>query len=126
MTMHTSSGCTLVNQNCLGNQGCGIQGGGSQSYGDGFNNNGGGVYAMEWTSSAIKIWFWPHGSTPDDARGSNPNPACWGNPTANFQGGSNCNIDSHFMNNNIIFDITFCGNLPESNQFPQLQLIHRV
>jgi len=111
MTMHTSSGCTLVNQNCLGNQGCGVQGGGSISYGDGFNNNGGGVYAMEWTSNAINIWFWPQNAVPGDARGSNPNPGGWGNPTSTFQGGSNCNIDSHFAYQNIVFDTTFCGRL---------------
>ena len=109
MTMHTSDGCTMVNENCLGNNGCGVQGGGGISYSDGFNNNGGGVYAMEWTSSAINIWFWPHDSTPGDAYSSNPNPGGWGVPTANFQGGSNCNIDSHFSNNNLIFDTTFCG-----------------
>lgn len=33
----------------------------------------------------------------------------WGTPVVAFNGGSNCDIDSHFANHNIIFDTTFCG-----------------
>jgi hypothetical protein len=75
MTLHTSPGCTMPNQvantmlgavqtlDCNtadnGNAGCGIQATTSNSYGPSFNANGGGIYAMERTSSFIKIWFFP-------------------------------------------------------------------
>lgn len=109
MTMHTSSGCSMVNKDCQGNTGCGVVTGGSASYGDGFNNANGGVYAMEWTSDAINIWFFGRNSVPNGATGDAPDPTTWGNPIASFQGGSGCNIDQHFQNNNIVFDTTFCG-----------------
>ena len=109
MTMHTSQGCTLVNQDCQGNQGCAATGGGPSSYGTGLNSAGGGIFATEWTSDSINIWFFSHGSAPGDISGPNPNPSGWGNPTSSFVGGSGCDIDSHFMNNNLIFDTTFCG-----------------
>ena len=109
MTMHTSEGCTLVNKDCQGNQGCSATGGGSSSYGTGLNSAGGGIYATEWTSDSINIWFFSHGSAPGDISGPNPDPSGWGEPTSSFVGGSGCDIDSHFMNNNIVFDTTFCG-----------------
>jgi len=109
MTMHTSDGCSMAGSSCLANKGCGIDGGGSSSYGDGLNNAGGGVYATEWNSDHINIWFWPKGQAPSDATGANPDPTAWGTPAANFQGGSGCNIDNHFNNMQIVFDTTFCG-----------------
>ena len=109
MTMHTNQGCTLVNQDCQGKQGCSVVAGGSSSYGSGLNSVGGGIYATEWTSNSIKIWFFTHDNAPDDISGPNPNPRRWGNSTSTFVGGSGCDIDSHFNNNNIVFDTTFCG-----------------
>lgn len=106
MTMHTSAGCTLVEQDCLGNKGCTSLGG---AFGNGFNSAGGGVYAMEWTSETINIWYFSRGSIPADINNSNPEPSTWGKPTAEFKGGSGCDIDSHFKDNQIVFDTTFCG-----------------
>jgi hypothetical protein len=116
MTLHTSSGCTINNSGFTGslstsncdvnaagqssNAGCGIQSRSSASYGTGFNNNGGGVYATEWTSSAISVWFFPRSAIPSDISSGNPNPSGWGTPSAFFQG--NCNIDSHFQNQQIV------------------------
>ncbi len=34
---------------------------------------------------------------------------CEANPISTFQGGSNCDIDSHFKDQQIVFDSTFCG-----------------
>lgn len=109
MTMHSNSGCTMVNKICQGFQGCGVQEGGPASFGDGFNSANGGVYAMEWTSTAINIWFFGRNNIPAGATGANPDPSSWGSALASFQGGSGCNIDDHFNNNNIVFDTTFCG-----------------
>jgi hypothetical protein len=124
ITLHTSAGCSISNNggfsgaittpncdvNAAGqptNAGCQIASSDGRSYGSGFNAIGGGVYATEWTSDAIRVWFFPRGSIPSDASGSNPNPAGWGTPMAMFSGG--CNIDSSFQNQQIVFDTTFCG-----------------
>lgn len=68
---------------------------------------GGGIYATEWTGSAISIWFFPSNAVPGDISSGNPNPASWGAPTARFAG--SCDINSHFNDLQIVFDITFCG-----------------
>ncbi|KAL8749892.1 MAG: hypothetical protein Q9184_006624 [Pyrenodesmia sp. 2 TL-2023] len=109
ITMHTGPGCTLAGSSCQGALGCHIKPPGSNNYGTNFNNAGGGVYAMEWTSGYINVWFWPRGSVPSDALGANPSPSTWGAATASFVGGDNCNIDQHFQNNHIVFTTTFCG-----------------
>ncbi|KAL8859957.1 MAG: hypothetical protein Q9178_003506 [Gyalolechia marmorata] len=109
MTMHTGPGCTLAGSSCQGGPGCPIKPEGSNNYGTNLNNAGGGVYAMEWTSGSINIWFFPRNGIPGDISSANPNPSAWGTPTASFVGGDNCNIDQHFMNHNIVFDTTFCG-----------------
>ncbi|KAI0432931.1 family 16 glycoside hydrolase [Xylaria sp. FL1042] len=117
ITLHTASGCSFSqdsfsSQDCGypgdGSTGCGASTGDTQSFGDGFNAIGGGVYALQWTSDAIKIFFFPRTSIPSDIDAGNPDPDNWGTPTASFSGGS-CDIDSNFMNHNIVFDTTFCG-----------------
>ncbi|KAJ5106257.1 hypothetical protein N7456_002932 [Penicillium angulare] len=123
MTLHTSDGCTINNSgfsgtldtsNCYveasgqsSNAGCAITDSSTQSYGDGFNSAGGGVYATEWTSSAINIYFFPSSSIPSDITAGTPDPTTWGTPSASFAG--SCDISSHFSNLQIVFDITFCG-----------------
>ncbi|KAK4690975.1 hypothetical protein P7C71_g5929, partial [Lecanoromycetidae sp. Uapishka_2] len=124
MTLHTSDNCTITDDggftgtlgdtNCYvyasgqpSNAGCSIENQNTQSYGTDFNNIGGGVIATEWTSSDINIWFFPRGSTPADITNGDPDPTTWGEPVAQFQGG--CDIDSHFQNQQIVFDTTFCG-----------------
>lgn len=64
---------------------------------------------MEWTEDAIKIWFFSSGQEPGDILGESPDPTKWATPISTFQGGSNCNIDSHFKDQQIVFDTTFCG-----------------
>lgn len=112
MTAGPQSG-TTQGLNCdgsqNGNEGCGIASNDATSYGTGFNNVGGGVYATEWTSNYIQTWFFPRNSIPADITSGSPNPSGWGTPQSSFQGGSGCNIDSHFANQHLVFDTTFCG-----------------
>jgi hypothetical protein len=121
ITLHTSEGCslggngsvptsTLSTTNCYGNDGCSVGTANAFGYGAGFNLAGGGVYAMEWTSSAIEVYFFPRLLIPADITAGTPNPAGWGTPVASFSG-SGCDIDSHFVNHNIVFDTTFCGDV---------------
>ncbi|KAG4033825.1 hypothetical protein MFRU_004g03280 [Monilinia fructicola] len=125
MSLHTSANCTMPNQGnaqlgninseqCDGtlnnNAGCGSTAqAGNSTYGKSFNSNGGGVYATEWTSDHIKIWFFPRGFIPFDIKRDNPDPNSWPKPQAIFQGSSSCNIDTHFANQKLVFDTTFCG-----------------
>ncbi|APA14232.1 hypothetical protein SS1G_11977 [Sclerotinia sclerotiorum 1980 UF-70] len=121
MSLHSGPTCsvagsgqtgTLQSANCNNfanpvGVGCGISDPRTNSYGTGFNLNGGGIYAMEWTSCYIRVYFFPAGTSPADINGANPDPSKWGTPVANFQG--DCDIDSHFRENRLIFDTTFCG-----------------
>jgi hypothetical protein len=119
VTLHTSPGCsmssnsslassTLASPDCEGNNGCSISTANTQGYGAGFNAIGGGVYAMQWESSGIYVWFFPRNAIPSDITSGSPNTAGWGTPTAAFSGGG-CDVDKFFMNHNIVFDTTFCG-----------------
>ncbi|TVY81401.1 Endo-1,3(4)-beta-glucanase [Lachnellula suecica] len=122
VTLHTSSGCTMQSTGAVsssvlgttdcgasgGNTGCGFNTANTANFGSGFNAGGGGVYAMEWTSTAIKVFFFPRSAIPADITSGKPNTANWTNPIAAF-GGGGCNIDQHFQNHNIVFDTTFCG-----------------
>ncbi|KAK7692231.1 hypothetical protein QCA50_003856 [Cerrena zonata] len=125
MTLHTSANCnmpasrtmtgTATGNNCdvntSGNTGCGVQAPTANSYGPAFNAAGGGFYAMERTSTFVKVWFWTrNGNVPSDVRngGSTVNTDAWGTPTAFFPN-TNCDLASHFGPNEIVINLTFCG-----------------
>ncbi|CAE6434589.1 unnamed protein product [Rhizoctonia solani] len=114
-TLHTTAGTTTTtdcNWQVNGNAGCGVKNPLANSYGPTFNSNGGGWYAMERTSSYIKVWFWPRNSAtvPQQVRngGSSIDTSTWGTPFAAFVNNS-CDINSHFGPENIIINLTFCG-----------------
>ncbi|KDQ51417.1 glycoside hydrolase family 16 protein [Jaapia argillacea MUCL 33604] len=126
-TLHTSPNCTMpsgivqsgtpVYTNCdatvNGNSGCGVRAPTTNSYGPTFNANGGGWYAMERTNTYIKVWFWPRNSAtvPSDVSTSGSasvNTSNWGEPYAYFPN-TDCDLASHFAANNIIINLTLCG-----------------
>ncbi|KAM3080424.1 hypothetical protein ACMFMG_005379 [Clarireedia jacksonii] len=123
ITLHTGPGCVmniagsqsgtvLTQSNCNannGNDGCSASTNKPLAYGTPFNNNGGGVYAMQWESSGIYVWFFPRGSIPADITAGKPVTGNWGLPVVAFNGGSGCTVDNSFKNQNIVFDTTFCG-----------------
>ncbi|KAI9741089.1 MAG: hypothetical protein M1834_002802 [Cirrosporium novae-zelandiae] len=128
MTLHTGVDCSISNTSSIlsdfstsskvtstncdvssgSNTGCQIASTETNTYGDGFNSAGGGVYATEWTSDAITIWFFSQGSVPSDISSGSPDPSSWGTPISRFPNTS-CDIDSKFKNQQIVFDTTFCG-----------------
>lgn len=125
MTLHTNAGVTLANttssmtgtivtDNCdvdasNDNAGCQIADPTTMpSFGVPFNKNQGGVFATEYTSEAIRIWFFPRGNIPTDVSAGTPNPSSWPEPNALFENASG-NLDSHFCELQIIFDMTLCG-----------------
>ncbi|EXJ88600.1 endo-1,3(4)-beta-glucanase [Capronia coronata CBS 617.96] len=124
MALHTTPGCSITHNglfsgviatpncdvNAAGqptNAGCAIVTPNLASFGNGFNLGQGGVYATEWTSAGINIWFFPRSAIPSDLASGNPDPSNWGSPTAAFGGG--CEIDDFFNSHQIVFDTTFCG-----------------
>ena len=126
MTLHTNAGCSVSNPGSLAtpnttncdsnapgqktNAGCAYMSHDPTSYGTEFNSIGGGVYATEWTSASISIWYFPRNKIPADITSNAPDTSKWGMPMSHFGGGPNlCNIDQHFQNMQIIFDTTFCG-----------------
>lgn len=124
MSLHTGSACQITrtapmtgyvtNPDCYqydpdeGGSGCGIGDLRTTTFGVGFNAQGGGVYAMHFTVSFIHIWFFPRHAIPQDIGGDTPDPGNWGTPAAAFQG-AECDMPSHFRDQKIVFDTTFCG-----------------
>jgi len=130
VTLHTEGNCsvpsnrtqlgTSLSNDCSdtsdignGNNGCSVDAPYTSSYGPVFNSNGGGYYAMERTSQFIRVWFWARNQDgiPSDITGgvSSVNTDDWGTPIAYFPD-DDCDINKVFGNNNIIIDLTFCGN----------------
>lgn len=123
--LHTSSGCDVQNPNSIfgthtlstncnqdgASTGCGVSTSNTNAYGAGFNAVGGGVYAMQWASSGVYVWFFQRGAIPADITNNKPNVASWGTPMATFEGAGigGCEFADSFKNNQIVFDTTFCG-----------------
>jgi hypothetical protein len=124
MTLHTGPGCTLdpksgtfsghvLSTDCESsgnsNTGCGISDPDPSSYGQGFNDNGGGVFAHLWDKTGISVWFFSRNSIPEDIKsGGNPNPSSWPEPVA-FWSTSSCDVATHFHEHSIVIDTTLCG-----------------
>ncbi|TFK48559.1 glycoside hydrolase family 16 protein [Heliocybe sulcata] len=122
MTLHTSDDCTLntntaFSGHTLGTQcassgndnaGCGIQDTNDNSYGHGFNQIAGGVFAHLWDDSGISVWHFARGSVPGDIAAQNPDPSSWGTPSASWAT-SSCNVGSHFYDHSLVIDTTICG-----------------
>lgn len=129
--LHTTAGCqntmgpesftgTVKKNDCFianDNIGCGIKATGENTSGKPFNDNQGGVYAMEWTTQQIRVWIFPRASVPIGIF-ETPDPSAWGTPAASFGGG--CDIPTYFKSHKLIINTTLCGdwagnvwNLPE-------------
>ncbi|KZV65238.1 glycoside hydrolase family 16 protein [Peniophora sp. CONT] len=134
VSLHTGDGCTVsgnrqglmkgtaLSNNCVsgpnGNTGCNVELESDQhTFGHPFNANGGGIYAMERDDSGIKVWFWSRSDdkVPDEVvnGADNIDTSTWGQPHANFPS-TDCNINQHFGEHNIVINLTFCGDLAGS------------
>ncbi|EIW81094.1 glycoside hydrolase family 16 protein [Coniophora puteana RWD-64-598 SS2] len=121
MSLHTEPGCkqqsptqssTLVNStDCSfqtnSNQGCIVTDPSTASFGQGFQ---GGAYVTEYASSGISIWFFPRSSIPSalSSNSSTIDTSTFGTPVANWPN-TGCNIEQYFQPQQLIFDITLCG-----------------
>jgi len=130
MSLHTNPGCTITNAvqtstqvgstdcsfDANSNQGCVVFDPNTQSYGEAFAAAGGGIFATELASSGINIWFFPRASIPASLQSNSTsiNTGDFGTPTANYPT-TGCNIEQFFNPQNIIFDITLCGDFAGNN-----------
>ncbi|KZS86937.1 endo-1,3(4)-beta-glucanase-like protein [Sistotremastrum niveocremeum HHB9708] len=126
-TLHTTAGCVMpsgiqqtgapqqldCNYAVNYNAGCGVKVDKANSYGPSFNNIGGGYYAMERTPDFIRMWFWPRNDTsaPIDMKTGKLviDTDSWGEPFGYWPSGPSCNLAAHFGPNNIIINLTLCG-----------------
>ena len=124
-TLHTADGCQLdstistslhtaqiVDSQCASsaanNDGCAFIDTDARSFGQNFNDIGGGVYAHLWDNTGIKAWHFPRNAVPPDIDAQQPNPANWGSPAA-FWSAKSCDVSSHFFDHVLTFDTTLCG-----------------
>ncbi|KAJ3874433.1 glycoside hydrolase family 16 protein [Lentinula edodes] len=131
MALHTTTGCfhnntppnqlgaTLVTD-CSTAAGCTVGELQPNSYGSGFADMGGGVFATQFDVAGIFIWFWSRPNVPSSINQSNSTSdidiSQWGPPSASYLAAGQCNITEFFTPQQLILDITLCGNwagLPE-------------
>ncbi|KAF9220750.1 glycoside hydrolase family 16 protein [Gyrodon lividus] len=123
MAIHTTPGCTHSgNANQLGvtgsttdcslGPGCIVTETSPNSYLDGFAEAGGGVWATQFDSSGIFIWFWSRPDVPPSITQANSTSSIdisqWGTPHASYLSAT-CNISQFFTPQNLVLDITLCG-----------------
>ncbi|KKK16450.1 hypothetical protein AOCH_005856 [Aspergillus ochraceoroseus] len=119
IVLHTSGSCDVGGNNDMsgnitstecgeasGTIGCVVDGA-QGSFGTPFNSQNGGVYAMEWASDFIKIWFFPRSSIPASITKESPNTTEFGTPMAHLEG--TCDFSQRFSSQKFILDTTFCG-----------------
>ncbi|OJJ82984.1 putative GPI anchored endo-1,3(4)-beta-glucanase, partial [Aspergillus glaucus CBS 516.65] len=119
IVLHTSGSCGISADNDMtgtvsstecgeasGTIGCVVKGKNGTS-GTPFNEQGGGVYALERTSEFIKIWYFPRDSIPESITKGTPDTAHFGTPMAHLQG--SCDFGEHFSAQKLIFNTDFCG-----------------
>ncbi|KAJ7581338.1 glycoside hydrolase family 16 protein [Mycena floridula] len=122
MTLHTSAGCSLdrsarmtgkvVTTTCkssgTNNNGCGVQDTDPRTFGRGFNQAGGGVFAHLWDHTGIQIWHFARDEIPADIIKKKPDPTNWPRPAAFFSS-SKCDIRAHFHDHVLTLNIALCG-----------------
>ncbi|KAJ3992592.1 concanavalin A-like lectin/glucanase domain-containing protein [Lentinula boryana] len=140
--LHTTPGCYLaanssqtgntIETDCSTGQGCLVQETKPNSFGSGFAQAGGGVFATQLDVSGIYMWFWTVSisqsisNRPDSIIVSNSqrssipasisqadsastmNLTDWGTPTAAYLS-TGCNISQYFQPQQLVLDITLCG-----------------
>jgi hypothetical protein len=81
-----------------------------RSFGYGFNNAQGGVFALLWdTAAGMSMWHFARADIPADLTAQKPNPSTWGTP-AGFWSAQSCDISANFYDHQMVIDTTLCGN----------------
>jgi hypothetical protein len=103
---------TLISTSCTStsnsNGGCAFTDSSTASFGKGFNDLQGGVFATRWDKRGISTWRFDRSSIPRDITAKKPNPSGWGTPVAAFPS-TDCDMGSHFFDQSLVIDTTLCG-----------------
>lgn len=120
--LHTTEGCWLPDyswqtgdtrtKDCSQGSGCVVAVTEPNSYNSGFAAVGGGVYALQFDTAGIFMWFWSRPDIPASITNSTSTSSLdisqWGQPTASYPA-SSCNISQYFGPQQLVIDITLCG-----------------
>lgn len=98
--------CGCDNKSMCPTLGCGVHLENKKSFGQGFNENGGGVYVCELTKEGkVTIWFFEKDEVPCDITCNKPDPSKWSDKnTIKFK-----SCPGHFQNLELILNTTLCG-----------------
>lgn len=129
-TTKAADNCWVMAQHQWANEGCTAVHDRNDTLGAPVNDNGGGVYALEWdpTNKYMKSWVFTDipqnlqdsietAGLGDASQRVMPDPGTWGLPYAYFAigEGTGCSAD-HFKNMRLVFNLAFCGNV-SGNRF---------
>ncbi|KAJ6586108.1 concanavalin A-like lectin/glucanase domain-containing protein [Mycena capillaripes] len=93
---------------------CGYSDLDSTSFGPGFNNAGGGVFALEFAADGIKTWFWTAANVPADIRNLSPTPSTWATSAARFNiPVSSCSPQTYFNDLLLVVNTNLAGSWPQ-------------
>ncbi|KAJ3531069.1 hypothetical protein NM688_g7628 [Phlebia brevispora] len=122
MALHTLPGCnastgsltqtgTTGTTDCSPTSGCTVLETNTNSYGPNFESNNGGVWAVQLDTSGVNIWFWSRADIPPAITSATDSIdiSSFGNPSAAYSS-STCNIGEFFGPQQLVIDITLCGN----------------
>ena len=111
VALHTKKGCFLNIHgklvDCSSPVGATIKFKEENSFGYGFNRNGGGVFVTEWIfNGRIKFWFFPRNKIPSNINDSMEffDTSILGKPSAVFPEST-----GYFKNQNLVINTTLCG-----------------
>ncbi|KAG5642971.1 hypothetical protein DXG03_001819 [Asterophora parasitica] len=120
--LHADAGCAqaahplqsghTLEGDCSIPRGCIVAENKPGSYGRGFAEAGGGVYAVQLDIAGVFIWFWSRPDVPDMIRTAtsttNMDVAAFGVPSAAYPA-SGCNITQYFGPQQLVLLTTLCG-----------------
>ncbi|TEB32167.1 hypothetical protein FA13DRAFT_1754582 [Coprinellus micaceus] len=122
IALHTTQGCfkgdtaaqsgQTLETDCSLPRGCIVRESKTGSFGRGFADAGGGVYALLMEATAISIWFFSRPDVPENLGSATPSSSIdvgtWGPPTAAYPPGR-CDLENYFPPQNLVLLTTLCG-----------------
>jgi hypothetical protein len=122
MALHTIAGCTQAtgvtqtgttgNVNCDNNSsagaGCTVIDANANSYGAPFAAAGGGVWILEFATTGVNMWFFSRANIPSSLSTNSIDTSTFGTPSGSWPA-SSCNPSQFFDEQEIVIDITLCG-----------------
>ncbi|CDO73687.1 Glycoside Hydrolase Family 16 protein [Trametes cinnabarina] len=121
MAVHTTQGCTTSNSivqtgtvgftDCSKGSGCTVHETKPNSFGEGFAQAGGGVWATQYDVAGVFMWYWSRADVPAEltSNASSIDISKWGTPSAAFPVTPQCNLTEFFTPQQLVLDIALCG-----------------